>query len=123
MTVDVYIGFCGNASKEDAYELTHLADFIKKECDVFVQIEREKPGSGVKNGGLAVGIAITNLMVTSIGTIFATLAYWNSKKTKYSISVTRDNVTESIGNLDFKQYQQEIAMLPQDHRIQINIKI
>ncbi|GGA15112.1 hypothetical protein CYANOKiyG1_28870 [Okeania sp. KiyG1] len=53
-----YIKLEGNATNDDSKSLKELANLIRKDCDLSVEIEETKPESGGKDGGLAIAIAI-----------------------------------------------------------------
>ena len=121
--MEARIRIVGDISSEDSARLRHLAELIEAECGLSVQIEERKARRGVKDGGLVIGIAIASLGVASISAFLTALAYWKSRNPKYSISVSRGGVTESIENLDFQRYQQEVSKLKEDCRVKIDVKI
>lgn len=86
--MDAYIKFENNVLEEDSYNLQQLANLIEEECDLSVNIEKADAQPGVRDGGLAIGLAIASLALTAIQTLISVLQYWESKQPKYSLSVT-----------------------------------
>jgi hypothetical protein len=117
------ISFVGDVLGEDSIRLTQLAELIESDCELSVEVKRKKSEFGVKNGGLAIGIAIASLGLASLRSLFTVLAYWKSQNPKYSISVTRGDLIETIENLDFERYQKEFGRLAQDSRVKIDVNI
>lgn len=83
-----YIKLEGNVTDDDSYSLKELADLISKDCDLSVKIEKTEPEPRGKDGGLAIGIAIASLAIATIQTLISVFQYWQSKRPKYSLSVT-----------------------------------
>jgi len=83
-----YIKLEGNVTDDDSESLKELANLIRKDCDLSVEIEEKKPESGKKDGGLAIAIAIASLAVATIQTLISVFQYWQSKRPKYSLSIT-----------------------------------
>jgi len=86
-----YIKLEGDVTAQDSLYLKELANLIEKECDLPVEIEKTDPQVGVRDSGLAIGLAIASLTFTGIQTFFTTLQYWESKqqngKPKYSVLI------------------------------------
>ena len=86
--MDVYIRFEENITDEDSYNLKQLARLIEDECDLSVKIEKGEAYTGVRDGGLAIGIALTSLALAALQTLISVLQYWESKQPEYSLSIT-----------------------------------
>lgn len=56
--MDAHIRWSQNVTEEDAYLLEKLADLIKKDCDVLVNLDKQEVKPGEKDSGLTIGIAI-----------------------------------------------------------------
>ncbi|NEQ80747.1 MAG: hypothetical protein F6K26_10975 [Moorea sp. SIO2I5] len=89
--MDAYIKFEGNVNEDDSYNLKKLANIIQEECDLPVKVEKKEAEPGVRDGGLAMGIAIASLTLAAIQTLFSVLQYWESKQPKYSLSISFEN--------------------------------
>ncbi len=83
-----YIKLEGDVTAEDSFEFKELANLIEKECDLSLEIEKTEPQPGVRDGGLAIAIAIASLAVATLQTLISVVQYWQSKRPKYSLSVT-----------------------------------
>lgn len=90
------IKFKNQVTEENAFDLNQLADLI--ESDYGLAVERQQGGSesGVKDGGLVIGLT---LALSAISTLVSVLAYWQSTRSKYSVTVSRGDVTYTIDNL------------------------
>ncbi|NEP55285.1 MAG: hypothetical protein F6K65_43500 [Moorea sp. SIO3C2] len=89
--MDAYIKFKENVTEDDSYNLKQLADLIQEDCDLSVNLEKQDAKPGVKDGGLAIGIAIASFPLTAIQTLISVLQYWQSKPPKYSLYLIIDN--------------------------------
>ena len=56
--MDAHIRWSQNVTEEDAYLLEKLADLIKRDCDVSVNLDKLEVKPGGKDSGLTIGIAI-----------------------------------------------------------------
>lgn len=56
--MNVHIRLLQDVTEEDAYHLEKLANQIKKDCDVSVNLEKQEIKQGQKDSGLTIGIAI-----------------------------------------------------------------
>lgn len=96
--MDLCIRFDKNITDEDSYNLKELAKLIEDECNLSIKIEKGKTNTGVKDGGLAMGIAIASLTLAALQTLISVLQYWESKQPQYSLSITLNhrNKTETF---------------------------
>lgn len=95
------------SSAEDSYEMNQLASLIEEECDVEVIREKKDSSQGVRDGGLLTAIAIVSLSVGMYQAVIATLQYWDSRQTKYTVSVTLGNATMLSENMSESQAKRE----------------
>lgn len=86
--MNVYISFNENVTEEDSYNLKLLARLIEDDCDLSVNLEEGEPQIGIRDGGLAIGIAIASLALTTLQALISVLQYWESKQPEYSLSIT-----------------------------------
>lgn len=121
--MEAKIRFDGDITPEDSQNLRELGRLIESECDVSGCDEESISHPGGKGGGLLIGIGIATLAAASIDAFLSALTYWNSKKSKYSISVTLGDVTQTIENMDFKRYQQEYRRLKDVHGGKIDVYV
>ncbi len=113
--MDAYIKFQGDITEDDSYHFKELADLIREECDFSVKVEKEEDQPGVRDGGLAIGIAIASLTLAAIQTLISVLQYWESKQPKYSLSMTfrssAHQETLLIESLSAQEIQEVISQL------------
>ncbi|MDB9429747.1 MAG: hypothetical protein ACK4XH_05630 [Microcystis sp.] len=123
--MNININLQHEVTSEDSYELEYLAMLIEKECNLTVKQEKLESLSKVKDGGLTIGIAIASLALSAVGTFISVLAYWQSQKPRYSVSMTIGTQTYTIENISPQQIeniQTTIAQL-QSSSTQSNILV
>jgi hypothetical protein len=103
--MNININLQHEVTSEDSYELEYLAMLIEKECDLSLYKEKTKLLSKVKDGGLTIGIALASLALSAVGTFISVLAYWQSQKPKYSVSMIIGSQTYTIENISPQQIQ------------------
>jgi hypothetical protein len=128
--MDVRISFEGAITEDDSYHLKNLAQLIEEECDCSVSIETRESEVGIKDGGLAIGIAIASLVLTGIQTLVSVLQYWESQQSQYSISIsiTIDaNERQKrflMKNLSLEEIQSLLSQInSQPHHKTVSVKI
>ncbi|MGL5836672.1 MAG: hypothetical protein ACRC1Z_26100 [Waterburya sp.] len=126
--MDVYIAFESKLTEKDSDNLEELANLIQEECDVSLEIERNKSEPGVKDGGIAIAISIASLTLSLVQTLIQILQYWESKQKTYSISITDKNLFGSktilLKNLSSKEIQlitEQFRSQSQTKKIEVNI--
>ena len=126
--MDAYIAFENEVNEEDSYNLQELANLIKNECDLSLEVEKKKSDPGIKDGGLAIGIAIASLSLALIQTLIQVLQFWESGQKTYSISITFKNLISSkkilLKNQSLKDVTSIIEQLSTQSQInKIEVKI
>lgn len=106
--MNVDIEFEGNVTAEDSYELQKLADGLNDDLQERVLLKKSPAERGVRDGGLVIGIAIATLAVSSIGTLFTVLSYWNSNRPTYTVTLSSGRIKVTFGNLGPKGIQEII---------------
>jgi|GEM_PF-2013059 len=101
---------CGTA-EENSYQLESLATLIKDECCFELKINRVEAAQGVRDGGLAIAIAIASLGVTAIQTLVSVFQYWEAKNPKYSLSIRMGNEILLIENLPIDKFKRELRRI------------
>jgi hypothetical protein len=109
--MDLCIAFEGDITEEKSYQTDCLAKLIKHECCLELKIERSEIQEGVKDDGLAIGIAIASLGVAAIQSLVAVLQYWESKNPKYSLSIRMRNETFLIENLSKEEFKRKLRKI------------
>lgn len=109
--MNIYISFEEYLSEVDAYDLKQLASEIENECDLTLSLESEKIGTGQKDGGLTIGIAIASIGLTALQTLISFLQYWDSRQPKYSMSITLENDTFLIDNIPKIQFEKKLRQI------------
>ncbi len=109
--MDGKISFEFDVTARDSLRLEDLGNKIEKECALDVAIDRMGSEAGKKDGGLAIGIAITALDVSVIATLIQILSYWRSLSPKYSISIELAEGTFTIEDLNEKQLKEWISKI------------
>lgn len=89
--MDVYISFEEKVTAEDSYNLKQLATLIQDECDLSVTIKKQEAETGVRDGGLAMGIAIASLAIAVFQTLISVLQYWESHQSTYDLLLIIEN--------------------------------
>jgi hypothetical protein len=112
--MNTHIALEENIAEEDSFQLEQLAVLIENECNLVVEVERDKAQSGVRDGGLAIGIAIASLGLAAIQTLISALQYWESQEPKYELSMNTGNQTFLIKNLSKKQIEREIQRIQRE---------
>jgi hypothetical protein len=126
--MDVRISFEGATTENDSYHLKNLARLIEEECDCSVSIETREAEVGIRDGGLAIGIAIASLVLTGIQTLVSVLQYWESQQSQYSISITVDANGQQkrflMKNLSLEEIQSLLSEInSQPHHGTVSVKI
>lgn len=126
--MDVRISFEGTITEDDSYHLKKLAQLIEEECDCSVSIETRESEVGIRDGGLAIGIAIASLVLTGIQTLVSVLQYWESQQSQYSISITIDTNGQQkrflMKNLSLEEIQSLLSEINfQPHHGTVSVKI
>ena len=123
--MDAHIRWSQNVTEEDAYLLEKLADLIKRDGDVSVNLDKQEVKPGEKDSGLTIDIAIAGLALSGISTLISVLSY---KGKNCSASFTLDGVTYQINNIKVEEIYQiqesfkqaELKGLPQTLDIEIS---
>lgn len=105
----VTIKFASTATVEDSLDLQELKNLLEKELGKTVTDVVAPPQSGIKDGGVLLGLTIAGLAFTAIGTLIQVLSYWQSQKPKYMITMKRDDITIQISDLSQEEMEQRIA--------------
>lgn len=126
--MDVSISFEGAITEDDSYHLKKLAQLIEEECDYSVSLETRESEAGIKDGGLAIGIAMASLALTAIQTLVSVLQYWESRQSQYSISITIDANGQQkrflMKNLSLEEIQSLLSEInSQPHQGTVSVKI
>ena len=111
--MNVRIEFGGTVDDEASFALEELADELRK-ADIAVEPERAEPMTGVRDGGLTIGLAIAGLAVSTLGTLVGVISYWRSTRPGYSVSITRGDTTVTVENLSESQIRDVIVRLQQE---------
>ena len=109
--MDVYIRSTEDITEEDSFNLQQLANLVEKDCEVSVQIKKEKSQTGTKDGGLTIGIAIVSLGLAAIGTLINVLSFWKSQQPKYSVEIIHNNSKISVDNIKPEQLQEVLSKI------------
>lgn len=126
--MDTYITFESEVTAEDSCNLQELANLIKDECDLSLEVEKKESKPGIKDGGLVIGIAIASLTLALIQTLIQVLQYWESQQETYSISITFKNLISSktivLKNQSLKDINSIIEQLSTQSQInKVEVKI
>lgn len=113
--MDANITFDGPISSSDSLQLTELANLVERDSNAMVKLQEIPADRGSKDGGIAIAIAVIGLGVSAISTFISILTYWQSKHEKYSLSVTRGNVTFTADNLSQEQLRNLVSLLEAQH--------
>ncbi len=89
MKVDIH--YLNTPTPASSLALKELSEHIKQDCKADVSID-VKPTAGIKDGGLAIGIAIASLALSGISTLITALVFWQSQHPRYSISFRSESV-------------------------------
>ena len=84
MIMNTYVKFIGDINKESTSYLEKLADLIKRDCGISTKIEREGPIPGRKGFGLAFGLVLTDISLSTIDILVNAIAFWYSLSPQYS---------------------------------------
>ena len=105
---------------DDSLALNELRDSLN-ESSIYAESEIETTQSGVKDGGLTLGLAIAGLALSAIGTLVSAISLWGSKR-NYSISLKSGDTTFAANNLSAKEAR-TIAEAIKDEVVASDIKI
>jgi len=109
----INISFDAKMCENDSQNLIELANLVENDCDINVQLEKDLKAKGVKDGGLTIGLTILGLSISAIGTLISVLSYWKNKNPKYSLSITHNNCSFSISEMDSNQLEKLILDMKQ----------
>jgi hypothetical protein len=104
------VSFIGEVTPPDALALDELFDaFVEEGVSARKQKTQAEPGK--KDGGLTIGLAITGLVLSGIGSVVSILNYWQSTRPKYKVTVVRGETTVQVENLSPAQLPDAIKPL------------
>jgi len=101
---------------ESSYYLNNLAELIEKEADIPVELEKDSPKEGNKDGGLTIALSITGLALSAVATFVSVLSYWKSQQPRCSVSITCGDITIELDNISPAQLQAVIKKLEEQNR-------
>lgn len=96
--------------------LNNLAELIEKQADIPVQLEKDSPKEGNKDGGLTIALSITGLALSAVATLVSVLSYWKSQQPNYSVSIECGNTTIKLNNVSSDELQAVIKKLEEQNR-------
>jgi hypothetical protein len=113
----------GEVSPHDAAELAELAAEMRL-AGISVAEVKSPSQPGTKDGGLVIALAAGGLTVALVRTGIAIVAYWQSSRPKFSLSLTQDGVGVTVGNLSAKQLEELSPKLELDpHAKELIVKV
>ncbi|MEH1974706.1 MAG: hypothetical protein V7L02_16165 [Nostoc sp.] len=126
--MDVYISFEEKVTAEDSYNLKQLATLIQDECDLSVTIKKQEAETGVRDGGLAMGIAIASLAIAVFQTLISVLQYWESHQSTYDLFIVSENrkgrqklLLKNASAADVKAIISQLQTEPTNKQIEFHI--
>lgn len=107
---------------ESSYCLNNLAKLIEQEADIAVQLEKNSPKEGSKDGGLTIALSIIGLALSAVATLVSVFSYWKSQQPNYSVSIECGNTTIELNNVSFDELQAVIKKLEkQNHSSDLTV--
>lgn len=100
-TIRVKIAFADVPSTADSVALNELQESLG-DSSIIAQSTIDKNRTGVKDGGLMVGLTIAGLGLSALSTLISAIALWGSKR-NYSIGFKSGETTFAANNLSPKE--------------------
>lgn len=116
---NVIIAFDKGPSTEDSIALNELRDSLR-ESDISSEPDIDQQRTGVKDGGLTLGLTIAGLALSAVGTLVSAISLWGSKN--YSITFKTGETTFEANNLSAKEAL-AIAQAIKDKAVASDIKV
>jgi hypothetical protein len=117
------IKYIGQADADISNNLNQLSTSIIRDCDAVVQLIREPVGKGQKDSGLIIGLTIASLALSTIDSLFNILTYWQSQRTKYSVSFAVDGKTYTLEASSLNKLNEALTDLENKTKPKVEILI
>jgi hypothetical protein len=121
--MNIEINYAESVTEDTSHDLRVLSDTIVKNCDTQIQIIRQIPETGQKDAGLILGLTIASLAFSAIDTLINVLTYWQSQRTKYSVSFSIKGKKYSLESHSLKDIKTELLNLQQTTNPKVKILI